>query len=81
MDRALTFGIGLPSHAGAMQPPSAPPNEEAPGVAAFASDSEGLKWSGRQDLNLRPRWSRTHPLAPHLFLGASPDQVDFEASR
>ena len=28
--------------------------EEAPGVVASASDSEGLRWSGRQDLNLRP---------------------------
>ena len=28
MDRALTFGIGLPSHAGAVQPPSAPPPME-----------------------------------------------------
>jgi excisionase family DNA binding protein len=27
---------------------------EAPGAEAFASDSEGFKWSGRQDLNLRP---------------------------
>ena len=54
MDRALTFGIGLPAHAGAMQAPSDPPQGEAPGVAAFASDPEGLRWSGRQDLNLRP---------------------------
>jgi hypothetical protein len=27
---------------------------KAPGTEAFASDSEGFKWSGRQDLNLRP---------------------------
>ena len=27
---------------------------KAPGTAAFARDSEGFKWSGRQDSNLRP---------------------------
>ena len=65
MDQALTFETGLPAHAGAMQPPPAPPNEEAPGAVAFASDSEGLKWSGRQDLNLRPLGPEGPNADPH----------------
>src|ERR1043165_1995146 len=28
--------------------------DEAPGAVDFSSNSEGFKWSGRQDLNLRP---------------------------
>jgi hypothetical protein len=46
MDRAPTFGIGLPPRAGAMQPPSGPPKEKAPGVADFAGDSEALDGRG-----------------------------------
>ena len=51
-DRALSFGVGQPIHAPAMQSEGAQ-KDEAPGVAAFANESRGFE-SGRQDLNLRP---------------------------
>jgi hypothetical protein len=51
-DRALSFGVGQPIHADAMQPTGGS-KEEAPGADAFECDSEGFK-SGRQDLNPRP---------------------------
>jgi integrase len=58
MDGALTFGIGRPIHAGAMQSSGAP-NGEAPGAVAFANNSEGFK-SGRQDLNEVVEGHSTH---------------------
>jgi excisionase family DNA binding protein len=51
-DRALSFGVGAPFHAVAMQQDGAW-KDEAPGIAAFANETRGFK-SGRQDLNLRP---------------------------
>ncbi|HZZ84892.1 MAG TPA: tyrosine-type recombinase/integrase [Anaeromyxobacteraceae bacterium] len=60
IERALSFGLPTEVNATSMQASSHAHKDEAPGAEAFASDSEGLRWSGRQDLNLRPlgpeRW-------------------------
>jgi excisionase family DNA binding protein len=64
MERALTFEDPGRVNATSMQS-SEHPNEGAPGAVAFASDSGGLKWSGRQDLNLRPLGPEGPNADPH----------------
>jgi hypothetical protein len=49
-ERALSFGVGQPFHAVAMESNGAL-EEKGPGAAAFANEPEGFE-SGRQDLNL-----------------------------
>ncbi len=71
-DRALSFGYGQAVHADAMQA-GVEQKEKAPGVVAFASDSEGFE-SGRQDLNLRP-------LGPESSAGGSHGVVTIPVSR
>ncbi len=53
VERALTFESAAEGYATSMQAAGILKNE-APGVEAFANDSGGFSWSGRQDLNLRP---------------------------
>jgi integrase len=68
LERALTFNVpgpGFPSEAARLGEPVGTTGSaakiEAPGAEAFASDSEGFKWSGRQDSNLRPLGPENRP--------------------
>jgi len=70
-DRALSFGVGQPVHADAMQS-DGESKEEAPGPDAFACDSEGFK-SGRQDLNLRPLGPESGAALLHASAGIAYD--------
>jgi integrase len=69
-DRALSFGVGQPFHAPAMQSGGGW-KDKAPGAAAFANESEGFE-SGRQDLNLRPLGPEPSRAASHVPHGEAP---------